>query len=62
MCSRNTPQPLTTPQVPPHDVDSWCCFDFRAFVLDVDSSLFTPDDDEARPLDRAERIPRPPWR
>src|SRR5262249_37635949 len=58
-CSRDVPAPLTAPRTLPR-IDAWGCFQLSWAALGTHSSPFPPDDDSPRPLDRAERLARPP--
>ena len=41
-------------------IDAWGCFEFSAFVLRDHSSPLPLDSDSPHPLDRADRLARPP--
>jgi hypothetical protein len=58
-CSRDSRPPMTS-SLGLSRIDTWARFEFPASVLRDHSSLLTPDSDSPHPLDRADRLARPP--
>lgn len=58
-CSRDSRPPMTSSLGLPR-IDTWARFEFTALVLRDRSSLLAPDSDSPHPLDRADRLARPP--
>jgi hypothetical protein len=58
-CSRDSKPPMTASPALPR-IDAWGRFDLSAFVLRTHSSPLPLDSDSPRPLDRADRLARPP--
>lgn len=58
-CSRDSRPPMTTTPALPR-IDAWGRLELAALVLREPSSPLPPDGDSPRPLDRVDRLARPP--
>jgi hypothetical protein len=58
-CSRNSDAPLTAPPTVSR-IDAWGCLQICAFALQIDSSPWVIEEVPPPPLDRADRLARPP--